>query len=168
MKHSSVVLSAFSMRSLLFCNVRSDGSHFFACTVSHGCGNSRRPSVVGLIGGIASGKSTVSKALGTACGLEVIDADKLGHESYQPGTRCFGKLVDAFGEKIVAGDGTIDRRALGQAVRCRSCFGVLFVPACCGTVLHPLQRKTLHGFAIDPLSTQPGAHPQNTPAVVRR
>ncbi|CAN0458116.1 unnamed protein product [Ectocarpus sp. 12 AP-2014] len=76
----------------------------------------RRPSVVGLIGGIASGKSTVSKALGTACGLEVIDADKLGHESYQPGTRCFGKLVDAFGENIVAGDGTIDRRALGQAV----------------------------------------------------
>lgn len=77
----------------------------------------RRPSVVGLVGGIASGKSTVSKALAAECGLEVIDADKLGHESYQPGTRCFGKLVDTFGAKIVAGDGTIDRRALGQAVR---------------------------------------------------
>eukprot|EP00752_Nemacystus_decipiens_P009226 g8241.t1 len=76
----------------------------------------RRPTVVGLVGGIASGKSTVSKALAAECGLEVIDADKLGHESYQPGTRCFGKLVDAFGSKIVAGDGTIDRRALGQAV----------------------------------------------------
>lgn len=76
----------------------------------------RRPMVVGLGGGIASGKSTVSRALAAECGLEVIDADKLGHESYQPGTRCFGKLVDAFGSKIVAGDGTIDRRALGQAV----------------------------------------------------
>lgn len=75
-----------------------------------------RPTVVGLVGGIASGKSTVSRALAAECGLEVIDADKLGHESYQPGTRCFGKLVDAFGAKIVAGDGTIDRRALGQAV----------------------------------------------------
>ena len=79
---------------------------------------SRRPTVVGLVGGIASGKSTVSRALAAECGLEVIDADKLGHESYQPGTRCFGKLVDAFGSKIVAGDGTIDRRALGQAVSC--------------------------------------------------
>lgn len=78
----------------------------------------RRPTVVGLVGGIASGKSTVSRALAAECGLEVIDADKLGHESYQPGTRCFGKLVDAFGSKIVAGDGTIDRRALGQAVSC--------------------------------------------------
>lgn len=77
---------------------------------------SRRPSVVGLVGGIASGKTTISKVLATECGLEVIDADKLGHESYQPGTRCFGKLVDAFGAKIVAGDGTIDRRELGAAV----------------------------------------------------
>lgn len=75
-----------------------------------------RPSVLALIGGIASGKSTVSKALGAECGLEVIDADKLGHESYRPGTRCFGRLVDAFGAKIVAGDGTIDRRALGEVV----------------------------------------------------
>ncbi|CAM9164093.1 unnamed protein product [Hapterophycus canaliculatus] len=77
---------------------------------------SRRPSVVGLVGGIASGKSTISKVLATECGLEVIDADKLGHESYKPGTRCFGKLVDTFGAKIVAGDGTIDRRELGAAV----------------------------------------------------
>ncbi|CAM9872252.1 unnamed protein product [Sphacelaria rigidula] len=76
----------------------------------------RRPSVVGLVGGIASGKSTVSHALAEYCGLAVIDADKLGHESYSPGTRCFGKLVDEFGRKIVAGDGTIDRRALGEVV----------------------------------------------------
>lgn len=80
-----------------------------------------RPAVVGLVGGIASGKSTVSRALAAECGLDVIDADRLGHESYQPGTRCFGKLVDAFGAEIVSGDGTIDRRALGQAVRVESC-----------------------------------------------
>lgn len=75
-----------------------------------------RPSVLGLVGGIASGKSTVSRVLGESCGVAVIDADKLGHESYEPGTRCFSKLVDEFGSKIVAGDGSIDRRALGQAV----------------------------------------------------
>lgn len=78
---------------------------------------SRRPSVLGIVGGIASGKSTVSRVL-SDCGVAVIDADKLGHESYQPGTRCFEKLVDEFGSKIVANDGTIDRRALGEAVRC--------------------------------------------------
>ena len=77
---------------------------------------SRRPSVLGIVGGIASGKSTVSRVL-SDCGVAVIDADKLGHESYQPGTRCFEKLVDEFGSKIVADDGTIDRRALGEAVR---------------------------------------------------
>ncbi|CAM9207049.1 unnamed protein product [Ascophyllum nodosum] len=76
----------------------------------------RRPSVLGLVGGIASGKSTVSKVLTESCGVTVIDADKLGHESYLPGTRCFDRLVEEFGPKIVAGDGTIDRRALGAAV----------------------------------------------------
>lgn len=78
---------------------------------------SRRPSVLGLVGGIASGKSTVSRVLGECCGVAIIDADKLGHESYQPGTRCFDKLVEEFGTEIVARDGTIDRRALGAAVR---------------------------------------------------
>lgn len=82
---------------------------------SGGLSFSRRPSVLGIVGGIASGKSTVSKVL-SECGVAVIDADKLGHESYQPGTRCFSKLVDEFGAKIVARDGTIDRRALGDAV----------------------------------------------------
>lgn len=77
---------------------------------------SRRPSVLGIVGGIASGKSTVSRLL-SDCGVAVLDADKLGHESYQPGTRCFEKLVNEFGSKIVANDGTIDRRALGEAVR---------------------------------------------------
>lgn len=76
----------------------------------------RRPSVVGLVGGIASGKSTVSRVLSECCGVAVIDADKLGHQSYEPGTRCFSKLVDEFGWKIVSADGTIDRRALGEVV----------------------------------------------------
>lgn len=76
----------------------------------------RSPSVVGLVGGIASGKSTVSRILASDCGVAVIDADKLGHESYEPGTRCFNKLVEEFGNGIVSTNGTIDRRALGQLV----------------------------------------------------
>ncbi|CAM9438146.1 unnamed protein product [Scytosiphon promiscuus] len=117
-----LLLHLWTAASLLYTPLRGHNSLVAAPTMKLGGGRallwhgSRRPSVVGLVGGIASGKSTISKVLATECGLEVIDADKLGHESYQPGTRCFGKLVDAFGAKIVAGDGTIDRRELGAAV----------------------------------------------------
>lgn len=146
---------------------------------------SSRPSVLALIGGIASGKSTVSRALGAECGLEVIDADKLGHESYQPGTRCFGKLVDAFGANIVAGDGTIDRRALGKAVRysnihtavhtctyigsyrysssCRAvsfvCFGSYFVFSCvCMSLARLMQCRAVRVYhTASPPSCWPAA-----------
>jgi dephospho-CoA kinase len=71
--------------------------------------------VVGLTGGIGSGKSTVA-ALLAELGAHVIDADKIGHEVYRPGTEGFRAVVDAFGAGVVAADGTIDRRALGAIV----------------------------------------------------
>ena len=71
--------------------------------------------VVGLTGGIASGKSTAAKLLGEL-GAQVIDADVLGHEAYNPGASAFQAVVQAFGEDIVAEDGSINRRALGGKV----------------------------------------------------
>ncbi|MGH2586912.1 MAG: dephospho-CoA kinase, partial [Dehalococcoidia bacterium] len=71
--------------------------------------------VIGLTGGIAAGKSTVSEALREA-GAVVIDADKVGHEAYQPGTPTHAALVEAFGAEIVAESGEIDRRRLGAIV----------------------------------------------------
>ncbi len=71
--------------------------------------------VIGLTGGIGSGKSTVAGMLGEL-GATVIDADKVGHDVYRPGTEGFRLVVDAFGAEIVAPDGTIDRRALGGRV----------------------------------------------------
>jgi dephospho-CoA kinase len=71
--------------------------------------------VIGLTGGIAAGKSTVSEALREA-GAVVIDADKVGHEAYQPGTDTHAALVEAFGREIVAENGEIDRRRLGGIV----------------------------------------------------
>lgn len=71
--------------------------------------------VIGLTGGIAAGKSTVSGAL-AAAGAVLIDADKVGHEAYQPGTETHAALVEAFGEQIVAENGEIDRRKLGAIV----------------------------------------------------
>ncbi len=71
--------------------------------------------VIGLTGGIGSGKSTVSRFLGEM-GAVVLDADKVGHQAYQPGTETWKELVAAFGEDIVAPDSTIDRRKLGAIV----------------------------------------------------
>lgn len=71
--------------------------------------------VIGLTGGIASGKSTAAEQL-KALGALLIDADRVGHRSYEPGTPGFEKVVNAFGHDIVGKDGTIDRRILGGKV----------------------------------------------------
>ena len=71
--------------------------------------------VIGLIGGIASGKSTAAKTLGD-WGAHVIDADKLGHRAYLKDTAAFHAVVATFGEDTIGADGEIDRRALGGKV----------------------------------------------------
>jgi dephospho-CoA kinase len=69
--------------------------------------------VIGLTGGIGSGKSTVSDIL-AELGAVVIDADKLVHEAYQPGTETWQAVVDAFGRDVIAQDSSIDRQKLGE------------------------------------------------------
>lgn len=71
--------------------------------------------VICLTGGMASGKSTASKFL-QAQGAQLIDADKLGHRVYDPGTSGFDKVISTFGADLVAADGQIDRKALGAKV----------------------------------------------------
>jgi len=71
--------------------------------------------IIGLTGGVGAGKSTVA-ALLAGRGARVIDADRIGHEVYRPGTRAFERVVGAFGPGVVSSDGTIDRRALGALV----------------------------------------------------
>ena len=71
--------------------------------------------VIGLTGGIGSGKSTVSQFL-QELGAVVLDADKVGHEAYLPGTETWQELVAAFGEEILTPDGNIDRKKLGGIV----------------------------------------------------
>ena len=61
---------------------------------------------IGLTGGIASGKSAVAEHL-KSLGAVVIDADRLGHRVYEPGSPGFQKVVNAFGHDVVAEDGTI-------------------------------------------------------------
>jgi phosphopantetheine adenylyltransferase/dephospho-CoA kinase len=71
--------------------------------------------IICLTGGIASGKSSAAMLL-ESLGAKVIDADKLGHRSYQKGTLTYNKLVKAFGSKIIRPDGEIDRKLLGTIV----------------------------------------------------
>jgi len=72
--------------------------------------------IIGLTGGIASGKSSIANKLKTF-GAEVIDCDKLGHEAYTPGTDCFSKIVSQFGNQVVnAENGMINRAVLGSIV----------------------------------------------------
>ena len=71
--------------------------------------------VIGLTGGIASGKSAVSARL-VERGAALLDADLLGHRTYAPGGLVYDAVVDRFGREIVADDGAIDRRVLGAKV----------------------------------------------------
>ena len=71
--------------------------------------------IIGIAGGIASGKSSVVKRL-EKLGAYTIDCDKLGHETYLPGQTAYNKIVEHFGKDILNDDGTVDRRKLGPIV----------------------------------------------------
>jgi dephospho-CoA kinase len=67
--------------------------------------------LVGLTGGIGSGKSTVSAAL-AARGAIIVDADQVVRDVQQPGSPVLAKLAERFGAEVIAADGSLDRAAL--------------------------------------------------------
>lgn len=71
--------------------------------------------VIGLTGGIASGKSTVARIL-QRLGAVIIDADLLSREAVLPGTPAHQAIVSAFGPDILLPDATINRKALGRII----------------------------------------------------
>jgi dephospho-CoA kinase len=71
--------------------------------------------IIGLTGGIGSGKSTVARFL-SGFGAAVIDLDKIGHDVQKPQSEVWQLLVNAFGKKILLPDGEIDRVKLGKIV----------------------------------------------------
>ncbi|MFD5635544.1 dephospho-CoA kinase [Streptomyces sp. NPDC127077] len=70
---------------------------------------------VGLTGGIGAGKSEVSRLL-VEHGAVLIDADRIAREVVAPGTPGLAAVVDAFGEDVLTGDGSLDRPRLGSIV----------------------------------------------------
>lgn len=71
--------------------------------------------VIGLTGGIGTGKSEVAQRL-RELGAVVINADQVGHEAYTPHSETWQEIVKAFGEQILRESGEIDRRKLGGIV----------------------------------------------------
>ena len=70
--------------------------------------------LVGLTGGVGSGKSTVAAML-RELGADVVDADQASHAVYEPGTPGFAAVVREFGDEFVSA-GRIDRKRLGELV----------------------------------------------------
>ena len=71
--------------------------------------------VIGVTGGIGSGKSTVLEAM-ARCGLTVIKADDVAHKAILPGTLAHRRIVDRVGDEILAPGGAIDRERLAEIV----------------------------------------------------
>jgi dephospho-CoA kinase len=87
--------------------------------------------VIGLTGGISSGKSTVSRFL-AELGAVIIDADRVGHEAFKPDTGVWREVVGVFGRQILAPGGDIDRKKLGEIV-----FGNAELLARLNQIMHP-------------------------------
>ncbi len=71
--------------------------------------------VIGLTGGIGSGKSTVSQFL-AELGAVILDADRVGHEALKPDTEVWREVVAAFSRQVLTPSGNIDRAKLGEIV----------------------------------------------------
>ena len=93
--------------------------------------------IIGLTGGIACGKSTVSKAL-RALGACIIDADALAHELSQPNQALFNAYVQRFGMAIVTAGGTLDRAAIARLI-----FTDPAMRAEVEQISHPLIRRAV-------------------------
>jgi dephospho-CoA kinase len=93
--------------------------------------------VIGLIGGIGSGKSSVSEIL-NSLGVDVIDADKVGHEVYIPDSEGWRKVISVFGQGIVDQQNEIDRKKLGAIV-----FGDPKEMDKLNKLMHPIMYKLI-------------------------
>ncbi len=87
--------------------------------------------VVGLTGGIGSGKRTVAE-MHAALGARVIDADAIVHELQAPGSPVLREMVAAFGEEILDANAALDREAMGRIV-----FADAAKRARLGAIVHP-------------------------------
>ena len=72
--------------------------------------------IIGLTGGIATGKSTVARLLAEQHGARIIDADQLSREVVAPGSPALVPIAELFGPEVISADGTLDRQAVRKLV----------------------------------------------------
>ncbi len=96
--------------------------------------------VLGLTGGIASGKSTVSQVF-KELNVPVIDADRVAREVVEPGTEGLAKVVDIFGESILEESGNLNRKELGRII-----FNSPNKREQLNRILHPLIREKILNY----------------------
>ncbi len=94
--------------------------------------------LIGLTGGIGSGKSEVSRLL-VARGAEVIDADLIVRELQQPGGEVYNKMVEIFGTEIIASDKSLDRAAIAAKV-----FSDEKLLKTLNDLIHPIVRRVMN------------------------
>ncbi len=107
--------------------------------------------VVGLTGGIASGKSTVSRFLSDA-GALIIDADQIARKVVEKGAPAYFDIVDHFGEEILLTNGTIDRKRLGDLI-----FNDAGKKALLNTIVHPRVNERTEQMLSHFARKSPGA-----------
>ncbi len=93
--------------------------------------------ILGLTGGIASGKSTVSVMLRER-GIPVIDADLIAREVVEPGQPAYDEIVLHFGRGVLLADGRLDRKRLGEII-----FSDEAERRVLNSIVHPEVRKTM-------------------------
>lgn len=93
--------------------------------------------IVGLTGGIGSGKSTVT-ALFTELGVQHVDADIVAREVVMPGTPCLAEIAGHFGDSVLLSSGELDRASLRQRI-----FSNAADKAWLEQLLHPAIRQQL-------------------------
>lgn len=91
--------------------------------------------LVGLTGGIASGKSTIARRL-SELGAVHVDADRLAREAVEPGSPGLAAIRERFGEGVIAADGSLDRARLGALV-----FSDAEALADLNAIVHPEVRR---------------------------
>ncbi|MGN8800317.1 dephospho-CoA kinase [Candidatus Merdisoma sp. HCP28S3_D10] len=72
--------------------------------------------VIGITGGVGAGKSAVLKYLKAIPVVRVLEADQVGHLLMEPGTECFQRIREHFGERVIAEDGSLDRAAVARII----------------------------------------------------
>jgi dephospho-CoA kinase len=94
--------------------------------------------LIGLTGGIGCGKSEVSRLLEKR-GAVIVDADLIVRELQQPGAEIFLRMVEMFGEKVLATDGSLDRAAVANEV-----FKDADLLIKLNTLIHPVVRRVMN------------------------